>query len=407
MNLLNQNRKFSLEEFQSSMKSLFQQTIYVFMGLTTMLLVTGGNPSSQVLTMSFIVGTLLVAWVEQKRISKQRKITELFYPAYHGNRKISTIKRMQQALELSENVNPDQFLTVDNHVSNHLTNFYVYKSKDVSIKIIGDRASGKTTYLAALAYQTKLESSNLIQEITFTNKESLILLDKAWNILEQGMELEPTHFYPDSHEIPSYSLQLILKGEKSLGGIFTGSRKKIINLNIKEYAGEFLKNILYEDNSPFIRNYIEDTSKANGIIFVLDGSHDSTDSKRLDALLNSIKNSEFVRSKRLRIAVTVAKCELPSVSIMSKNPRQLMQKNFWNIYETLENHCKSGLFEVEYFSTSSFGMLDNSLDPNSTPSDGSSWSSEFFTIKNPSQWRPVGILAPIYWLITGQYSQEN
>jgi hypothetical protein len=60
------------EDSKSGLSSLIQQVVAVFLGSVVMLLVTGGAPSASVLAVSFCLGTALVSWSEQKRITKLR-----------------------------------------------------------------------------------------------------------------------------------------------------------------------------------------------------------------------------------------------------------------------------------------------------------------------------------------------
>jgi hypothetical protein len=66
-------RKVSLyEEAKNGLSSLVWQTATVFVGFIFMLLLTGGNPSSFAITLSFILGIAFVAWREQLRVTKLR-----------------------------------------------------------------------------------------------------------------------------------------------------------------------------------------------------------------------------------------------------------------------------------------------------------------------------------------------
>jgi hypothetical protein len=402
MKSLNHKKESFYRECQSSLKSLFPQTIYVFMGLFVMLLITGGNPSGQILTLSFIIGTFFVAWVEQRRISyskKEKKSESEWLPKKPASSRTTIIQ------ELS-------YVTAPMHAATHAVREYYIKSifshsqdkenrSDISIRMIGGRASGKTTYLASLACYSKLKESNIVQAIIPTNENSLELVSQASHILMKGGQLSPTNF--DSR-IPNYSLQLIVKQDSKDSP--STNRKGVVNLNIKEYAGEFIE-VLSRENSDSltIKAYNKDISEASGIMLLLDGSDHLIDNGYIDVFLDSIYKDKSARSKHRRIAVAVTKCELASVMMMSKDPRSFVAKNFGHIYETLEYRRKSDSFEVEYFSTSAFGMLDDPLKPNSIElkSHGSGVSA---VIKNPAQWKPIGILAPIYWLITGRCIQE-
>jgi len=64
-------KKISLyEEAKNGLSSLVWQTATVFVGFIFILLLTGGNPSSFAITLSFILGIAFVAWREQHRVKK-------------------------------------------------------------------------------------------------------------------------------------------------------------------------------------------------------------------------------------------------------------------------------------------------------------------------------------------------
>jgi hypothetical protein len=66
-------KKISLyEEAKNGLSSLVWQTATVFVGFIFILLLTGGNPSSFAITLSFILGIAFVAWREQIRVAKLR-----------------------------------------------------------------------------------------------------------------------------------------------------------------------------------------------------------------------------------------------------------------------------------------------------------------------------------------------
>lgn len=82
-----------------------------------------------------------------------------------------------------------------------------------NICVIGPRASGKTTYLASLAY-----FPNKTQEKTFKiqplNDESRDLAAKAQNIIREGLSVEPTAIgekIQTVDDLPYYSFKIDIK----------------------------------------------------------------------------------------------------------------------------------------------------------------------------------------------------
>ena len=78
------------------------------------------------------------------------------------------------------------------------------------LRVIGDRASGKTTYMASLARWPNADPSSPVQNVTPINEEGEELVSKAQNILEQGLELEPTDLNASAIDIKDYTLSSTL-----------------------------------------------------------------------------------------------------------------------------------------------------------------------------------------------------
>lgn len=67
---LHKHRQANLcQAAKEGLTSLLSQTVYVFVGFAVMLLLTRGNPSALVLSITFVVGVGFVAWCEKKRLT--------------------------------------------------------------------------------------------------------------------------------------------------------------------------------------------------------------------------------------------------------------------------------------------------------------------------------------------------
>ena len=60
-----------MKNSQSSLNSLISQTAQVGAGLGVILLITGGNPSPEILGLTTVVGVAFVAYTEKKRLTKE------------------------------------------------------------------------------------------------------------------------------------------------------------------------------------------------------------------------------------------------------------------------------------------------------------------------------------------------
>lgn len=270
------------------------------------------------------------------------------------------------------------------------------------VRIIGDRASGKTTYMASLARWPNADASSPVQTVTPINEEGSQLVEKAQNILEQGLELEPTRLNASALDVNDYTLTIALKSAR------VGSSQLTLNISCKDYAGEFFTDLLHQAGNPQLEDYLEDCLQATGIMFLIDGTtyrKDSEYANGLDKFLIAVDRTEIIAAKR-RIAVVLTKCEQPDLWINRHQPAYLASARFPQVSRKLQSWQQMGAGSVDYFTTSAFGMLGTRFqEPNSKQlSRGRDGTTS--VLKDPKRWRPFGLVAPIYWLCTGDRHKE-
>jgi hypothetical protein len=278
------------------------------------------------------------------------------------------------------------------------------------IRVIGDRGSGKTAYIASMAYWPNADPSSPVQSIIPVNDEANELIAKAQNILEQGLQLEPTDLNDTAIDIKDYTFSITLKDRFPWKNTASGILSQTIKLNIscKDYAGEFFSDLIHRSGDPKLADYLEDCLEATGILFLVDGTTHRKDleyANGLDKFLMSLDRADL-DGKHRRIALVLTKCEQSELWINRHKPRELAKARFPQVYRKLETWSSMGNGEVDYFITSAFGILGNKFpEPNSKKlsRDRNGTTS---VIKNPRLWRPFGLIAPIYWLCTGQRHQE-
>jgi hypothetical protein len=141
------------------------------------------------------------------------------------------------------------------------------------VRVIGDRASGKTAYMASLARWPNADPASPVQTVTSVGEAGEELVRKAQNLLERGLELEPTTLGAIS-ELKDYTLSITLKGQFSWQNPQASMASQLVTLNIsyKDYAGEFFSDLLYQGGNPQLREYLEDCLQATGIMLLLDGN---------------------------------------------------------------------------------------------------------------------------------------
>ena len=270
------------------------------------------------------------------------------------------------------------------------------------LRVIGDRGSGKTTYMAALARWPNTNPDSPVETVTPANRDGENLIKQARNKLEQGLPLPPTQLRNDVLEIKDYSLRIALK--RSMGK----QLQKTVNLDIscKDYPGEFFSDLLHQQmGSPLLQNYIDDCLLASGILLLVDGNANDRDKVSqyalgIERLRVAMERSQTER-KRRRIALVLTKCELPDLYINRDRPRYLAEARFDKVVQRLEAWQSSGAVSIDYFRASAFGMLGGSDRGNSKQirRDRNGVAS---ALQDPTKWRPFGLVSPIYWLCTGK-----
>lgn len=275
------------------------------------------------------------------------------------------------------------------------------------IRVIGDKASGKTTYMASLAYWPNANPASPVQSISsYGDRESgAELIAKAQNILEQGLELEKTDLNADVTAVKDYGLSIVLKEQFSWKNLGFRSQMVKININCKDYAGEFFSDLIYRRGDPKLDDYLEDCKIATGILFLVDGTthrKDAEYARGLDKFFQELDRRDLDGRKR-RLAFTLSKCEQSQLWVSRYQPRELAKRRFPLVQKRLTNWHGG---EVEYFTSSAFGTLGHNYpEPNSiqlTRNRNGTTS----VIRDTKRWRPFGLVSPLYWLCTGQRHQE-
>ncbi len=277
----------------------------------------------------------------------------------------------------------------------------------INLCLIGDRASGKTTYLASLLHNPNPQVSNIINSIRPLNQNASELKVLAKNKIEQGLKLEPTTL-SDLSKLPHYSLEILLKKQLSWWEQIFNSKPQLehLKLTFRDYAGEFFIALGQQDNdiSTQIENYLKDRFQADGIMLLIASTSNGQDATYAQSIQKLLKILYRDRNdyKCQRIALVFTKCEQTKLWPWSLQPQALAKQYFPQVHNQLQTWEERGSGKFEYFSTSAFGTLGNyqpetnaiDIEPNQA-------------ILNYGQsWQPFGLFAPIYWLATGKRHQR-
>lgn len=284
------------------------------------------------------------------------------------------------------------------------------RQRSAAIRVIGDRSAGKTTYMASLARWPNASPDSPVERVLPIGEDSEQLVESAQNILEQGLELEPTPLYNDVTKVKDYTLSITLKNKFKLGrfGLDKTFKPMTLNINCKDYSGEFFSDLLKQSMNAQLKAYLEDCLEASGILFLVDGMGNGKDkeyAKGLEKFLIKLDQISMNFSQR-RVAFTVTKCEQSELWVNHDKPTFLASKRFPQTYKTLKTWQMDGSGIFDCFSTSAFGMVGTRYPkPNAKRLDRQR-SGVTSVIEDPKRWRPFGLVAPIYWLSTGKQHPE-
>ena len=276
---------------------------------------------------------------------------------------------------------------------------------DSLLRIIGDRGSGKTAYLVSLAYWPNANPESPVKNVTPLGQEGQELIDKARDILEQGLQLEPTDIYNDVNQVKDYSLSITLKDRFSW---LEGSKKSVqLNISCKDYSGEFFSDLIYKKGDPMLEDYLKDCCLGTGLLILVDGTSHRKDNEfamGMEKLLLEIYRPD-VEMQHRRIALVLSKCEQSELWINRHQPKKVAAR-FPRLSAQLEAWSQSSAVTVEYFTASAFGILGQQYpEPNSKRLKRTRHGT-VSVIKKPKLWRPFGLVSPIYWLCTGRRHSE-
>lgn len=291
------------------------------------------------------------------------------------------------------------------------------------IRIIGARASGKTTYLATLlrcpkGLEIKYPGIKVLMGDDKTDEFRKIAID----ILENDGRLAPTEKdYSKLHSLANYSFEITAPPATK--------RPKIeLELIAKDFPGEFFedipvffedtssKNTLDSDEKEKMRDWIDDLFMATSwMVLMTDWETEKDETLYLPAFKKLYE--EFHRKKRdnaeledLRIAVVMTQCDRGELWPCRLDPDEdLFEIRLPKTYEFLTSAFSSK--QVQFFASSAFGVLSDrheNFDPRPNcklPDDGSP-EAKSVVLRDPESWYPYGLIPPLYWLATGICIEE-
>jgi GTPase SAR1 family protein len=287
------------------------------------------------------------------------------------------------------------------------------------IRIIGDRGSGKTAYIAALARWPYTSKDSPVKKVEPINDDGKDLIRAAKNLLEQGLELEQTKLSLDPGEMKDYGISIMLQNHFSWRNpaLDAKNRQVEINISCKDYSGEFFSDLLFSQNNSLLEDYLEDCNSAEGVALLIDGTSHRKDQEYADGLekffsgLARWNNPDNPVSQIRKIACVITKAEQSELIVnRNKPPDFLPSHRFPKVYSKLQEWQNmkqgEGKIKVGFFLASAFGTVGpRAVEGNYrmlTRTEGGTQA----VMKYPKLWRPFGLISPLYWLFTGERHKE-
>jgi len=273
------------------------------------------------------------------------------------------------------------------------------------ISIIGTRACGKTTYLAALALCPHQNEYPGLQVTPIGHAEYLAKM--ANEIIRRHQALPPNR-KEETRKKYEFEIEIPKLTEP-------------ITLSVKDSSGELFNNLVLDrkDWEPGVQAFVRELCQpeVTGWIIMTDWIKELDTKiyqpalKNLLAELNLYENYNNKKNKgipRKRIAVMMSKCERGEAWTGRLDPGDdLFRLRLPETYKELQKQ-RYNPKRIDFFACSSFGVLrDKNPRPNRLISSDSNMR-EYAYLLRPSEWRPYGLFSPLYWLVKGsRYWDES
>ncbi|MDJ1185930.1 hypothetical protein, partial [Roseofilum casamattae] len=231
------------------------------------------------------------------------------------------------------------------------------------------------------------------------------LKDMARDILENYQALPPTPF----EEVILYNLTIDLKPNFMLNPIAAVSKKDVrMVVSATDYPGELFTLLRDHPRDENVQLYLDECQYATGLMIMIDATsrNDRFYSDALTALKNELTlrfQRNKIDSKKYRIALVFSKAEQPLVWNFYKQGKitNFTQQRYKLTRAALQQWKREWSCSVACFFSSGFGTIGNPEQANCQVINRGI-NGTFAVIDRPEFWEPFGLIAPLYWLYTGQ-----
>ncbi|NCS37726.1 MAG: hypothetical protein GPJ20_01480 [Microcystis aeruginosa BS13-10] len=264
-----------------------------------------------------------------------------------------------------------------------------------NIAIVGPRKSGKTTYLAGLAYHSHHEDQQGIKyTITIQNNEDTKnLKEDAERILLPQQDFKGTKKRDKTvFQLPYFGFFIDYKPSR-----FKASQR--ITIATRDYSGELFEDLekssfLSNEDEEFVKDFF--TNKI-GCIVLLTSWELGADNKYHNMLKNflEIMDRNNVDSN-YKIAVVMTKCERGEIWTGRFEPeRDLFDVHLKKTKDLLRQKLKPNT--LKFFALSTFGILSQT-DPRPNRLDRIVKGEPASVLRQPEVWKPYNLIEPLLWI---------
>ncbi|MCL2934873.1 MAG: hypothetical protein MGG11_22275 [Trichodesmium sp. MAG_R03] len=270
------------------------------------------------------------------------------------------------------------------------------------IRIFGPRPSGKLVYLTTLACWPNPSPNSPVLSVEPLEYKALDLIEMGRDILQNG------YLLPPMCDPVSCGLSITLKQSFNILNPFV-RRVITLNANYTAYPGEYFEDILMLDHegfTDFLEYVFDDLAKANQFILMFDSTTSQRDTEYAQAmsiLRHELYNRTSLPINNFKFAIVFSKMDLAPGFFYLPDLDNFTTIKFPRLFYEMQKWSQDWNCSIRYFACSAFGMVGNPPKPNafrenlSNIAQGCGW-----VLKEPDAWRTFGLVAPVYWLLTGK-----
>ena len=265
-----------------------------------------------------------------------------------------------------------------------------------NICVIGPRASGKTTYLAALAYKRRTSKNSQKLNIQPLGDDSREIADKAENIICQGASFEPNKIgglTKTVDDLPLYSFNIEIQNHW-----FT--KPESFQLNVRDYPGEIFEKIADRNQSdPICEEFLDECLRKDvvGCLILLtawDQAADTLYNQVINRFIDLMDSHD--RTDDLRLAVAMSKSERGELWSGRLDPEtDLFRLHLPRTRDSLRERITSK--NLRFYAISTFGVLRRN-DPRPNRIDEQGKFGKASVLRDAPHWQPYNLIEPLYWL---------